>query len=280
MCKNELDEIYNYYLENGTKLTDKKFGIKGCSTKLKRNGYKIRTLKESRDFNSRKRFDSFNIDFKNINSEESAYILGLIFSDGCVSEKRALTAIIQKDFKILNIIKNIVGGSNGLVKSSSSDGVYQLNFYSRKLARNIIKFGIGESRGRKKESYVDINSIDDNLKRHFVRGFFDGDGFFTIQNRSVVIGFSLVNKKFLEDLKSYLEMNGLKNGNISLVRKAGSKCKIKGKSYITNYDTYSLRFSNKESVKAFSKLIYENSNLKLDRKFNSITNYENTVLTD
>jgi hypothetical protein len=273
-----LDNMYQEYLKNGATYVDKKFNLKGSSTLLKRNGYKTRTHEEYSKFMQNKRLSKFNVIFDVIRNEMDAYILGFIYADGTVSEERALTAVIQNDLPILKQIQEYIGGSNGITKLVN--GSNQLNIYSKIIAKNVINLGILENKGRKIASYPDFTKMDNKLAMHFIRGFFDGDGHYARQKNSMIVGFSLTNKKFLEELKEFLENNGMINGIITKLREKGSECCIRGKTYTINNDTYSLRFCNRKSLLRFHKLMYEDCNIRLEPKFQKIEEYINTVLTD
>jgi hypothetical protein len=275
-----LDKMYQEYLENGANSASIKFHINNSTSILRQRGYKIRSHKEYVKFHQDKRFSMFNINFNEINDEYSAYILGLIYSDGCVQEKIASVSIIQNDFELLKQIQTLVGGSSNILKSTNGSS-FQLSFYSKIIAQNIINLGIETGKGRKIKNYPKFADFNQELSLHFIRGFFDGDGHSAkTPGNGYTIGFNLTNYDFLEYLMHFLEENGLEHGHISLIRPKGSICSIRGHSYITNYNTYSLRFSNKTSVKKFYELMYTNCNICLKRKYEKIKLHVDTVLTE
>ena len=117
--------------------------------------------------------------FDNIDSEEKAYILGFIFADGFVGNDKVNNIVISsKDKEILEIIKCKID-FNGEIGTNKSGGYanskesYVLNFSNKHMADNLRKFGIYPNR---KIEMKDFPSIPTNLIRHFLRGYFDGDG--------------------------------------------------------------------------------------------------------
>ncbi len=113
--------------------------------------------------------------FKKIDSEEKAYLLGWIASDGSVSESGNISIKIHnKDRKCLQILSEIV--SNELkIKEIKEIEQVSLDINSTEMAKDVctllqIDFG-------KKSHIVRFPNLEtDELKWAFLRGYFDGDG--------------------------------------------------------------------------------------------------------
>lgn len=155
---NEISNILNYSIRSIRKVLIEDFQI---NTKLK------------------KRYIIDSNYFDNINSEEKAYILGFIFADGFVGNDKFNNIVISsKDKEILKMIKEKMNfsGEIGINKSggyTNSKESYVLNFSNKHMADKLRKFGICLNR---KIKMKDFPSIPDDLIRHFLRGYFDGDG--------------------------------------------------------------------------------------------------------
>jgi len=219
--------------------------------------------------------------FENVDSEIKAYILGYTLADGsliiepkkrneliysyskrlsfCVSiDDREIINLIQKEISPTSIIKeyhNSIGAINR--KNSLS-----LRISSSKLIDDLISYNILPNKTYDINFKFNFNKLNRNLIRHFIRGFFDGDGSF---NR-YTLQFISTSKYFLEQILSYfLE-------EIPEITYRMRKCKGK------TVDYYNLYFNTGHGIKEkIYKLFYENSNYYLQRK-KSKFNIDNTVL--
>lgn len=117
--------------------------------------------------------------FERIDTQEKSYILGLIYSDGYVGDEKSNNiSITQKEYQLLYEIKKEieftgdirVGNKGGFENSKLG---YVLNFSSKKMSSDLRKLGLYPNKSLTLEEIPDLRS---NLKRHFFRGYFDGDG--------------------------------------------------------------------------------------------------------
>lgn len=117
--------------------------------------------------------------FDNIDTPEKSYILGLIYADGYVGSKKFNNlAITQNNKDILEQVKreleftgDIRKGNKGSFENSKEG--YVLNFSSEQIAKKLRELGLYPG---KSLTISQIPNIDKSLKRHFLRGYFDGDG--------------------------------------------------------------------------------------------------------
>lgn len=111
--------------------------------------------------------------FDNIDTQRKAYWLGFIAADGCITETNYF-AFSLKDKDILYDFKNDIDYTGEIKTVINKYGTYyRINFSSKLFCDNLRKIGISE---RKSLIYNDLPDIRPNLMRHFVRGYFDGDG--------------------------------------------------------------------------------------------------------
>jgi hypothetical protein len=111
--------------------------------------------------------------FKNIDTEEKAYILGLIFADGCVRKNRPgmTLALHPNDLYMLRRIKDILGTKAKIQISKQPLAVYYIN--NKQMRLDVIAKGClpqKSLRGGKPKN------IPIKYTHHFIRGIFDGDG--------------------------------------------------------------------------------------------------------
>lgn len=190
--------------------------------------------------------------FENIDSEDKAYWLGFLFADGFVDEKRNMLEIsLQlKDENHLRKFYNFLECDRKVKKDSFRCRVSAGN---PKLIHDLIKWGC---KG-KKSLVLSFPSLSKNMIRHFVRGYFDGDGSIT--------------KGLKTDLfySSAQLCSGSKSFLISLLSQfnelTGSNCKQKGYNP-KNTNTYIVVLKNNLCIK-FLQWLYKDSTISLDRKY-------------
>jgi deoxyuridine 5'-triphosphate nucleotidohydrolase len=113
--------------------------------------------------------------FEKIDTPEKAWILGWVASDGSLSKTGAITITLdKKDINVLTKIKNIIC-SELPISPKKNTNLVSLTINSKKIMNDMcghlnITYG-------KKDDVVDFpHHIEDSLKWHFIRGFFEGDG--------------------------------------------------------------------------------------------------------
>lgn len=256
---------------------NKQLEIINCNCPLYKNGTSKRELRH--DF------------FKNINTEIQAYLLGFHAADGSINlERNTLRVKLTKnDSEIIDLFQEFispeaytrdVNGFSTIIREKEvvTKTAYEINITSKILINDIINLGFGPN---KTYSELKLPIISEEFIRHFIRGYFDGDGSFIgsvrkpnpnnrEKNYRISTKFEIgsKNKNILQEISNFL----LKN-NIS--------CNIQ---YVTRDDMYRLTSSSKENVCNFFHFLYDDSNFYLKRKFNKFNYYVNTevsqIITD
>lgn len=171
-CKIEKNEV-DFYNSKRTKdgLRER---CKSCMNESSKND---RLKTKNPDYKKRvKKFYNENF-FEKIDTEEKAYFLGLIYSDGCLqhdSNKSLYNVNIKlhiKDKDILEKFIQCISGEMELWKNKQRDMV-ELKLNGKKIVNDLEKMGVCPN----KTFTIDYPMIDENLERHFLRGYFDGDG--------------------------------------------------------------------------------------------------------
>lgn len=213
--------------------------------------------------------------FENIDTEEKAYWLGFIMADGCINiyqnkpnrkpMKRLKSNYTSYRLSILLAKQDI----NHLTKFKNSlkyDGVLEEGFTilnnkeypnvkirvtSKKLCLDLMKQNVLP---RKSSKEIFPINLPQDMYRHFIRGYFDGDGSIYYYKKTFNLLLTIVGgHDFLVNLKQYLVDNGFNtNGQI----------KNEG-----NYSTYVIG-GNQLGGEVLDYL-YKDSNIYLDRKFNT-----------
>ncbi len=141
----------------------------------------------------------FNEDyFRDIDTEEKAYFLGLIMADGFVDKKEKLLGISLKneDSYILEKLLSELKLESGL-KSKKNDTQKVIYVCSKKLVKDLKKYSITPN----KTFTIKFPRLREDLIRHFLRGYFDGDGCVGERQYWLIVS----SECFLEYLIEYLE---------------------------------------------------------------------------
>ena len=137
---------------------------------------------ELRDPSHRKRIYSLNENyFDEIDSPNKAYILGLLYADGCnYPPKNSVSLTLQeKDKTILDKIKEEIDSNIPLYyknlnnKNQNHQNVYSLTLTNKHMSEQLEKLGVVQ---HKSLILTFPEWLDKLLYPHFIRGYFDGDG--------------------------------------------------------------------------------------------------------
>nr|DAV88771.1 MAG TPA: LAGLIDADG-like domain [Caudoviricetes sp.] len=203
--------------------------------------------------------------FDNINSEAKAYILGFIAADGHVSDKEIKISLSIKDIDILYKIKSEIGFNN---KIRIDDKFCHIGFGISEMINSLRKLGL------KRNKTVDFKfpKINDEFIIPFIRGYFDGDGSFSEYKSNdgyTRYCFSFCGtQSFLNDLRDVLSNFQIKTFDKMYKRFDTENC------------CYSLNGAGKENILRFLNLIYSDSSICLDRKYNKWINICNKMRTE
>lgn len=202
--------------------------------------------------------------FEKIDSEDKAYFLGLLYSDGCMSTRNysIQIAIQEQDKNILEkfssyletnkplkiLKKSLIKGFKNLKKVYYRKHQCLMVISSKKLYNDLSNLGLTSN---KSLSITFPTHINQAILHHFIRGIFDGDGgiYLGIKNRCSV---SIAgNPIFLKSIQKILEQNNIK---MSLE-----------KHYIS--DVYYCRMSGRLNCIDFYNYLYKDSTIYLQRKY-------------
>lgn len=194
-----------------------------------------------------------------VTNELEAYLLGFFYADGCVSKYqnnayRCFSVVLaQKDVDFLQWIADVINrdlGTSYTLKYVASVKAYKLSVYRKDFIQRIFTLGIINNKTYENNSYV-FDNIPDNLKRHFIRGYFDGDGsisFYKPKNRCIVSIVSL-NHSLLKGIHKWI-YSLFNCGSLGLANRYTR-----------------LQFSGNISTKKVLDFLYSDANYFMDRKY-------------
>lgn len=203
--------------------------------------------------------------FNKIEDEYSAYVLGLITSDGNVGKNYSISIdLAQGDRDLLEQINNKFLDKSGHIsqygentKAHKNNPMVRLKFNGKQICANLAQYGVVP-----KKSYLlqHLYSFDEPLMQHYLRGLFDGDGVVSKGNqRYLRIGFCSHNRTVVEDYYNYLVL----------------RLKLNKTSLFNTGQCWQCSWAAKNNVKTFYSYIYNNANIYLPRKKEKIEQYLN-----
>jgi DNA-binding transcriptional regulator WhiA len=254
---NRIDIEDNLVIERYNELKNiKKVAISfGVSTRpIKRILDKNKILLTNRRYNVNHSY------FEVIDNEEKAYWLGFLFADGCVRKTKSGSQLILKlsikDEEHLNLFKKNIESEHKIVYAESKvitknnvlsvSNNCSLRINSNELVEKIINQGCVP----RKTFTIERPKINDNLVRHFIRGFYDGDGnfFYSEKTKMSVMTIVCASDKFRQFLIEVMSsISGI--GKIHLDEKK-----------------YTIKLVNVEGIMNFLSYIYDDSSVELKRK--------------
>lgn len=188
--------------------------------------------------------------FENINTEDKAYFLGLLYADGCVNkDNNRISLVLQYGDK--NIVEKMSEHilQENKVKYNEKNNIIKLQFKYKQIKDDLIKHGCMPV---KSFAIRMPTTIPKDLMRHFLRGLFDGDGCIHLYNSPYTSATS--NVEFLKELQSYLK------NNLGIITDVGSD--KNGNPLIGD-----ICFHRNGHKYLFLNYLYKNSSLSINRKF-------------
>lgn len=200
--------------------------------------------------------------FDIIDTPDKAYWLGMFYADGTLQKNTNQLAIYLKDKEHIEKLKTALHALNHKIievtdtRFNNLCKTYGFTIRDAGLYNGLLNHGVMPNKSYELFGLPKINNI--NLMRHFIRGYYDGDGGLSYSIRepyyrsTFTISFT-GNKQFLEELKTLLGLERLRLSQNSI-------SKI----------TYQFTISGRQQVLSFLEWLYQDSTdaIRLDRKYN------------
>lgn len=117
--------------------------------------------------------------FDVIDTEEKAYFLGIMYSDGCNTKEGLVVTLCEPDQYLLSAFAKAIGSSTKLrlerKRKVFHKSKYRLAIYSTKISRSLTKQGCIPRKSLVLK-FPNLEQVPEHLMSHFLRGVFDGDG--------------------------------------------------------------------------------------------------------
>ncbi|WP_186431436.1 LAGLIDADG family homing endonuclease [Clostridium sp. BSD9I1] len=262
MKRFELDnykvDIINLYQNQGLSCDKiaKAYGASLCGIYDALRRWKVPTRNLSKSHKVYKINDSF---FKKIDTEDKAYWLGFIYADGFITMPHSfgLSLAAKDKSHLVKLLKCLE--SNYPLHDYETDGKYGKHPYSRLLINNEEIFrDLQDKNVRLRKTLIiefpNEEVLPKELYKHFIRGYFDGDGSLILSEGS--INFKICGTK--EFLFKFIQ-----------IFNEVSKYDFKYKLYKRNKDNknnYYLSYGGLRKVYSILSYLYKDSTIFLDRK--------------
>ena len=201
-------------------------------------------------------FDNKDI-FNSIDTEEKAYWLGFLYADGSVSKSRYAIELTLQERDCGHIVKfkNFIGLDNK-ISYRGKQKAYRYCFADKTIHTDLISKGCVPTKSLIVK-FPSEEQVPNNQIRHFIRGYFDGDGTL-YKDKYERWGCGFIGTKSMIDgiLDKVPEISGNKihdnHGNVLCLR------------YF---------FAGEYKMVSFLNYIYKGSTIYLDRKYNKYIEY-------
>ena len=251
-----IEKIKEYYI-SGTSLTQiaKIIGVSRwlITRRLKSIGVKIVNKHNLLKFNE--------CYFDSIDSEEKAYWLGFIYADGCILKncKSFELGLSIKDKSHVELFASNVSFTGKLYFKKNVNAI-TCNLRSKHFWETLNNYGCVPNKSLILKFPKECIFKDQSLIRHFIRGYFDGDGCISQH----------VNVKSVTPCVTILGTKDFLNKIIKYTKIPAKFRRDKRHSS----EVYSLNYSKENSIKLINYL-YNNSTISLERKYNKYIFFKN-----
>lgn len=260
----EAEIIEKYFNQNKNSIElSKEYGFSPvtiCKV-LKRNGINARDRTQSN-----RRYPIKEDYFDNIDTQEKAYIMGLLYADGYndTSRNSVNLSLKESDKQILEDITNIIQPDKPLqfikIKKPNCENQYRLAIANKHISQKISEYGCMKA----KTFLIEFPEwLNKDLTSHFVRGYLDGDGWVGKRTISFV-----GTEQFLDKLAEIFKVEL----NLSSYKRKRHKDR--------KHNIYMLEIHGRKKCAALVDWLYNDARIFLQRKFDAAINLKNYYLNN
>ena len=197
--------------------------------------------------------------FEIIDTEEKAYWLGFLYADGSVSstDNRIELGLAEKDLNHIEKFKEFIGVPNKISYRPQTKS-YRYSFKSIPCKEDLIKQGCVPKKSLILK-FPTEQQVPNYLIKHFIRGYFDGDGWFSNTPSCFQVGI-IGTEDFIKGFLNIIEIQNKNNKIFTVHREDGAKRYV---------------FGGLNDVTNFLNWIYKDATIYLDRKYNHYLDFIN-----
>lgn len=220
--------------------------------------------------------------FEKIDTEQKAYWLGFLYADGCITDAGGVNLLLagyekphlEKYRQALEAEHPIEERWDKIREKGKKERVQhsvKIRISSKKMSKDLLDKGCAPRKSLILE-FPSFKQVPQKLLRHFIRGYFDGDGSIWNIEGTKKWGVSIIGTdKFVKQMLSKLVLDGGFNPAEISFRKH------------ENYDKNGMMYLgifSFEAMSRFREYIYKNATVWLDRKrekFNTLPQSRNVL---
>jgi len=234
------------------------FGITDVAIRvlLKNRGYKYNCINNNKKYEINENF------FDVIDNQDKAYFLGFLYADGCNKTNRNVVTLSLKedDKEILEKLNNLIFKEKKLsyeiVKKNNTSNRFNLVIHNKHMSNKLIELGVDR---RKTFKIVYPTWLDKQFYSHFIRGYMDGDGY---------IGIIKSKLGYLKHKVTFVGTESFCNSLMNIFKEnLNIHCSIETRHPERNNNIRTISISGRLQVTKLLNYIYEDSNLKMERKY-------------
>lgn len=259
----EINEIYQEHVLNHSTVSEltRKYGF---NVRYYFKKYKLEIFNWwVKDYDKRRElFHAYQIrnDFEVIDTEEKAYILGLLMSDGWVTDCEMCIKLHKKDISLIEKIRDFFCPEIP-IKEIKNTVSFRLS--SKKIVSQLNTYGCIKN---KTYSEMHVPNISKALLRHFIRGYFDGDGTIFMDRKYYKSNICSIYEPFLKELQKILSDYNIES-RINVEIRENKEMRTPQGTTTNCKNMYRLYVSKQTEILKFKEFLYKDATIYLNRKF-------------
>ena len=205
--------------------------------------------------------------FEIIDTEDKAYWLGFLYADGCVSKdgKQTVLGLANEDVDHIKLFNKCIK-STYEITHPDNNRYSRLTITKKKFTENLINKGCVPAKSLILK-FPTEEQVPKKLLKHFIRGYFDGDGCLSTILRTI---------KGKPNPIMDCEVNFL--GTLDMLTGITENIPIKNIRIFKFGKIYKFRIRNKKDIITLLDYLYEDSHFYLKRKYNKyLDNVKNYI---
>ncbi|MEH6988502.1 LAGLIDADG family homing endonuclease [Cytobacillus firmus] len=162
-------------------------------------------------------------------SNEMAWVLGLIITDGCINKTINTITLTQKNEDILRLAAKYMDADYILAPAGKNKSTSTLVINSKKIKNDLLALGITAN----KSLIVPFPKVPEEYMASFIRGVIDGDGW--VQKKGYVMNITTASQTFAKGLLTVFQNWKLRSEITIEVSSTGNliyRVWVKGKTYL------------------------------------------------
>lgn len=196
--------------------------------------------------------------FSNIDCEEKAYFIGLLFTDGSIRNNNIRLQLKRSDGYMVQKLRDAVHSNVDLQEDNRvGKEMIGVEINMPQGVKDLEKYGIVMRKTYLLDN-IHIDLFPKELQRHYIRGLIDGDGAIFMENASQgtsiqpIINFSSYSEECVRSFQYFLDTEVFKTDKHNKILKANSyQCKWKGA----------------QKLKPLFHYLYDDATIYLERKY-------------